>query len=199
MRRGLMRPRTRTLVGTTVLALVAGAPAVLGGQPASAATSGPAASHSQHVSALGTVTLRNLAHAAAPQARAAAPESPSTALGPIAPDLPENRQVNLTNPGGPPPGSLSVPTPKPVPIAGKDGDKGFPGLTHLDQVNAGTGAYAGTQFSLEPPDQALCTDGTHVLESVNTALAVYGTDGSVLAGATPINQFLGLAPEDTVN
>ena len=40
----------------------------------------------------------------------------------------------------------------------------------------------------------MCTDGSSVLESVNVALAVYRPDGSVVVGATPLNQFFGLKP-----
>jgi hypothetical protein len=72
---------------------------------------------------------------------------------------------------------------------------GFNGLTHADQRNAGTGAYTNTQFSLEPPDQALCVGGGYLIESVNTALAVYNTSGARLTSVAAINQFLGLAPE----
>jgi len=72
---------------------------------------------------------------------------------------------------------------------------GFNGLTHLDQRNAGTGIYTNTQFSLVPPDQALCTNGTYVFESVNNALAVYRTNGARVAGPTANSQFLNLVPE----
>jgi hypothetical protein len=89
-----------------------------------------------------------------------------------------------------------VPTPVPNAIAlVNPGFSGFLGLTHLDQRNAGTGAYANTQFSLEPPDQMLCVGNGFVLEGVNTALAVYRPDGTRLAGPTAFNQFLGLRPE----
>src|SRR5206468_178777 len=67
------------------------------------------------------------------------------------------------------------------------GLSGFLGVTHRDQRFAGTGAYANTQFNLEPPDQGLCVGGGFVLELVNTALAVYSTNGARLAGPTPIN------------
>jgi hypothetical protein len=75
------------------------------------------------------------------------------------------------------------------------GFSGFPGLTHRDQRNAGSGVYQNTQFSLEPPDQGLCVGGGMVLELVNTALAVYGTNGTLLKGPMALNQFLGLRPE----
>lgn len=76
------------------------------------------------------------------------------------------------------------------------GMSGFNGISHRDQRLAGTGAYAGTQFSLEPPDQALCVGNGFVLESVNTALAVYDASSHArVSGPTAINQFFHLAPE----
>jgi hypothetical protein len=71
----------------------------------------------------------------------------------------------------------------------------FEGLNHFDNRFAGTGDYANTQFSLEPPDQALCVGNGMVLESVNTVLRVRETDGTDLTGAMPINEFFGLSPE----
>jgi hypothetical protein len=72
---------------------------------------------------------------------------------------------------------------------------GFDGLDHADQRFAGTGIYANSQFSTEPPDQGLCVGNSFVLETINTALAVYSTTGTPLAGPTALNQFFGLAPE----
>jgi hypothetical protein len=80
------------------------------------------------------------------------------------------------------------------------GFTGFNGLSHADQRNAGTGAYTGTQFSLEPPDQALCVGNSYVLESINTAIQVFTPSGGAVTAPIAINQFLGLAPEiDRVN
>lgn len=75
------------------------------------------------------------------------------------------------------------------------GFSGFDGVDHADQRLAGTGAYANTQFSLEPPDQGLCVGNGFVVETVNTAFAVYDGKGNVLAGPIAANQFFGLAPE----
>jgi hypothetical protein len=73
---------------------------------------------------------------------------------------------------------------------------GFDGLDHRDQRLAGTGAFANTQFSLEPPDQGFCVGNAFALETVNTALAVYRKDtGALLAVPTALNQFFGLQPE----
>ncbi|HEX6121716.1 MAG TPA: hypothetical protein VFY89_01080 [Ktedonobacterales bacterium] len=68
---------------------------------------------------------------------------------------------------------------------------GFNGLSHADQRLADNG----NQFSLEPPDQALCVGNGYVLESINTALRVYHTDGTPATGTIAINPFFGLSSE----
>jgi hypothetical protein len=75
------------------------------------------------------------------------------------------------------------------------GFAGFDGLTHKDQRNAGTGDYANSQFSLEPPDQGLCVGNGQVLETVNNALRVFDTSGTPLTDPTAFNEFFGFAPE----
>ena len=55
---------------------------------------------------------------------------------------------------------------------------GFNGLSHLDQRNAGTGIYANTNPSMEPPDQGLCVGNGFVVEPINVALAVYNENGN---------------------
>jgi hypothetical protein len=84
------------------------------------------------------------------------------------------------------------------------GFSGFNAVSNLDQVLAGTGSYANSQFDLEPPDQGLCvgtnsaTGHTNVIEPVNVALNVYDTGGNSLlpgSSAVALNQFFGLAPE----
>lgn len=89
-----------------------------------------------------------------------------------------------------------VPTPASNPIASSNLDfAGFNGLTHRDQRLAGTGAYANTQFSLEPPDQGLCVSSSYVVETVNTALRTFTSAGAPLTPPVALNQFFGLAPE----
>jgi hypothetical protein len=65
------------------------------------------------------------------------------------------------------------------------GATGFPGLTHYAQRTAD----GGNQFSLEPPDQALCVGNGYVLEGVNTAFNVYSTAGALLKGPVAYNPF----------
>lgn len=91
---------------------------------------------------------------------------------------------------------IPLPTTAPSPTSqslatSNPGAKGFMGLTHYDQRLANSG----NQFSLEPPDQALCTDGHVVMEGVNTALAVYSKDGKLVSGPTAINPFFHLNAE----
>jgi hypothetical protein len=71
----------------------------------------------------------------------------------------------------------------------------FLGLTHRDQRLSGSGIYTNTQFNVEPPDQGLAVGNGFVVEPVNDVIAVYSaTDGSLLSGPEPLNQFFGLKP-----
>ncbi|MDX6250536.1 MAG: hypothetical protein QOF10_3896 [Kribbellaceae bacterium] len=62
------------------------------------------------------------------------------------------------------------------------------GLTHRDQRLAN----GGNQFSLEPPDQALCVGNGYVVEAVNSVLRVRSArTGAALSGVQDINRFYG--------
>ena len=53
-------------------------------------------------------------------------------------------------------------------------------------------ANLGNQFSVEPPDQALCVGGNYVVESVNTVMRVFDkTTGAALTGVQDLNSFYG--------
>lgn len=97
------------------------------------------------------------------------------------------------------PGSASVPLiTAPQSIAATSGNLllAFNGLTHRDQRVAGTGAYANTQFSTEPPDEGFAVGNGFVLQTVNAALAIYDANtGALRQGPTAMNQFLRLKPE----
>ena len=72
------------------------------------------------------------------------------------------------------------------------------GLTHRDQRFAGTGIYANSQFSTEPPDPGLAVGNGFLLQTVNAALAIYdATTGSLKQGPSALNQFFRLKPEIT--
>lgn len=62
------------------------------------------------------------------------------------------------------------------------------GLTHRDQRLAN----GGNQFSVEPPDQALCVGNGYVVEAVNSVLQVRSTNGARrLTGVQDLNTFFG--------
>src|SRR6266850_3284965 len=69
----------------------------------------------------------------------------------------------------------------------------FQGLNFHDQRFAN----GGNQFSVEPPDQALCAGNGFVLESVNDVLQVYDSAGNALLNsgqAVDLNTFYGYPP-----
>jgi hypothetical protein len=76
-------------------------------------------------------------------------------------------------------------------ISNAAGATSFSGINHNQQR---FGVSGGNQWSLEPPDQALCVGNGFVFEAVNNAVAVYGTDGTPL-GSDGLNAFFGYAPE----
>jgi hypothetical protein len=55
-------------------------------------------------------------------------------------------------------------------------------------------ANNGNQFTIEPPDQALCVGNGYVLESVNTVLRVFDTAGNALTSPIDLNSFYGYIP-----
>ena len=65
----------------------------------------------------------------------------------------------------------------------------FEGLNFFDQRFAN----GGNQFSVEPPDQALCVGHGFVVEAVNDVLRVYRTDGTPATGVVDLNTFFGYA------
>jgi hypothetical protein len=65
--------------------------------------------------------------------------------------------------------------------------RSFDGLNHRDQRTAN----GGNQFSVEPPDQALCVGGGHVVEVLNTVFRVFNADGTGQTGVVDLNTFFG--------
>ena len=72
-------------------------------------------------------------------------------------------------------------------VASASGATSFSGIDHYTQRY---GVAGGNQWSLEPPDQALCVGGGYVFEAVNNAVAVYDTAGNQLA-IDSLNHFYG--------
>ncbi|XXT25020.1 hypothetical protein WME94_26150 [Sorangium sp. So ce429] len=96
-------------------------------------------------------------------------------------------------PEPPPPESIPRATPTPV-TRDNPGASGFNGLTHRDQLLAGTGEYAGTQASVEPPDVPLCAGNGFILQAVDLAITAYDRRGGRLVAPMPLNQFFRLRP-----
>jgi hypothetical protein len=65
--------------------------------------------------------------------------------------------------------------------------------THFEGLNLHDQRFAngGNQFTVEPPDQALCAGNGFVLESVNDVLRIYKTDGTSATGVIDLNTFYG--------
>jgi hypothetical protein len=87
-----------------------------------------------------------------------------------------------------------VPTPAGLGVTGAAGATGFDGQTHADQRLSGTGIYANTNFSTEPPDMGLCVGNGFVLQGVNTSIRVYSQSGTPLTAPTALNQLFGAVP-----
>jgi len=52
-------------------------------------------------------------------------------------------------------------------------------------------ANNGNQFSIEPPDQALCAGNGYVLESINDVMKIFDRSGTPLTGDIALNSFYG--------
>jgi hypothetical protein len=193
----LMRsfPRSKVSVTLSLFALAALLASLLAFQTGSTAANAASASANLNstllkLTSLGTTHLTT--------GSSSAVSSGKLEVSPVGDDQasPKAEVSGQKPPLNPPPANTPPPNPAGQHVTSHNpGFTGFNGLSHYDQRYAGTGAYANTQFSLEPPDQGLCVSNKFVLDSINTALAVRTTSGKILSGPTPINQFFGLAPE----
>jgi len=85
---------------------------------------------------------------------------------------------------------LDAPVVASSPVAASNPELGtsFQGLNHRDQRLAN----GGNQFSLEPPDQALCVGNGFTVEATNSVLRVWSSaGGSALTGVQDLNTFFG--------
>ncbi len=103
-------------------------------------------------------------------------------------------EVNRSRPGFKngkfPKNPLDAPTVASSAVAGSNPELALSvnGLNHRDQRLAN----GGNQFSLEPPDQALCVGNGYVVEATNSVLRVRSAaSGSALTGVQDLNTFFG--------
>ena len=82
---------------------------------------------------------------------------------------------------------LDAPRVRSSDVVGTDAVVSVAGLNHRDQRLAN----GGNQFSVEPPDQALCVGNGFVVEATNSVMRVRDTNGAPLAGVQDLNTFLG--------
>jgi hypothetical protein len=100
-----------------------------------------------------------------------------------------NQEVNRPTPNIDPPGFAA-----PRAIPGHTGQikNGTPGLSgSFAGVNLidTRSADNGNAYTVEPPDQGLCTNGSLVLEPVNDAFGIYDTSGNMVGGPVSLNSF----------
>ena len=97
--------------------------------------------------------------------------------------------VNRTLPG--------AVTGKGKPVSSSKKAKSNPELgTHFQGLNLFNQRFAngGNQFSVEPPDQALCAGNGFIFEAVNDVARVYTTSGAAATGVIDLNTFYGYPP-----
>ena len=101
-------------------------------------------------------------------------------------ELGDEGTAKATNPGPSPQVSGNAVAPADGPELGVT----FQGLNHRDNRLANNG----NQFSLEPPDQALCVGPNHVLENVNNVLRVFNKNGTPASAVISFNEFFNYPP-----
>jgi hypothetical protein len=160
-------------------------------EPAPAATGvyRPATGSAGHLVFLGTTRPAPTSSPRSSASRASA--------GLTVPPLPRFQHRHTATPATARP-TLNPPSPPGTAITTDTGGaSGFNGLNDLDQVQAGTGAYAGTQVSLEPSDLAMCAGDGYIIEGVNDAFAIYraGSPYTQVVAPTANNPFYQRPPE----
>ncbi len=155
----------------------------------------------QQIKKIGTTHLAGLHSASAATAPTAASASASSGSAFLAgevrrqPDEASGDAQLHNNPAPPPVLPTQAPKPPLQRVVDATGTPHYAGISHFDQRVAGSGKFANTQFSLEPPDQGLCVGNGFVVETVNTVIRVRNTAGALQADDTPLNQFFDLNPE----
>ncbi len=166
-RRRLSRP---FLAGVAAAALLGGGLTALSAGPAQAAGG-----------------LRNIPSGGTTQPRAAAPGADGLGNPELPPSLGDE-----SGPAPQPTSSTAIPKAdsKDVKPGGSAVKVSVNGLNFRNQRTAN----GGNQFSVEPPDQALCVGNGFVLESVNDVLRVFDRSGNPVTGVVDLNTFYNYPP-----
>ena len=182
------RPLRRALLAAPAVLLAALAPVAL-----------PGSAHAAN----STTTLRTLTRATTTTFHAGTPGSAAPSAHELAPDLQGSTATGAAGAGkavanrsgssraralrtGPPPAAAATALPVGS-VTGTAVNQRINGLNVFDQRTAN----GGNQFTVEPPDQALCVGNGHVVEAVNDVLRVFSTDGSTQTGVEDLNTLLG--------
>jgi hypothetical protein len=167
-RRRAHHPIRPALTAVALATLVAGGLTATGAGPAQAATGG-----TRTISASGTAQLTTRAVGADGLAN---------------PELRPGGESEA-DAGGPTPTTPNAPKVKGADVrpAGSAVRRSFDGVNLRDQRLAN----GGNQFTVEPPDQGLCSGNGYVLESVNDVLRVYTTSGAPATSVVDLNTFYG--------
>ncbi len=187
--------KRRAVVGG--IALLLGATAVVAPGVPSPAGAQAASSGTRLIPASATTSIRSqpigVEGIQQPEIRVGRPEeeagSVETDMTAVAPQG-EAGQFNREHPNHRnafPPQPLDAPRVQSSAVAASDAAASVPGLNHRDQRLAN----GGNQFSLEPPDQALCAGGGFVVEATNSVIRVHDRTGAALTGVQDLNTFLG--------
>jgi hypothetical protein len=193
----------RKLSAAAALILGVGLLPFMGGTSASAAPKAPTAT-SRHIQRAGTGTYKptpvgsgdpasistEIPQAFGPEAHedaAAAARGRNTAGTNRSMSLSHGARASTRTAG---PAVASAAKPNSIIRNGPQVLNSFNGINHRDQRLANNG----NQFSLEPPDQGLCAGAGIVVEAVNDAFQVRGTDGSAVTGVVDLNTFFGYPP-----
>ena len=174
---------SRLLVGSAVFAVTLGTTTLLAPVAPIAAAVSTASSPGRAVTAhkVGTATMKVGTGRAAPGAGELRPDGEAgDALKAVRNRSPHTRARDTR--GTTPPSGVS-PTQN---LSVSSGLTGYQGINHYDQRTTD----GGNQYSLIPPDQALCSNGTQTFEGVNNGFRVFDASGVPLTDTVSANQFL---------
>ena len=188
MNKVLVRRSTPWLVAVTALAIVP-----LEGATAAHHATAAAASSDTTVSSL--TAIHSVASLSGLAATSAGAFNPASVSKPDWKQVPDGAGRARPNAGG----AKSTAAPLPVPVVAPTAVSGTSGAVQsFDGINQYQNRYVasgGNQFTVTPPDQALCVGNGFVLESVNDSLRIFNTAGKALTPPIGLNAFYGYKPE----